>query len=129
MDIESHIMPACTRQAGHNSDTPFYETSMLYKFKSKADGDLILLEANGRKVLEIIGKTPGIQGIILVSEMASAVTALQAAVVLDDAARQAATAEAKAREMETVSLHQRAKPFIDMLHRCEKENADVTWGT
>jgi hypothetical protein len=102
---------------------------MLYKFKSKADGDLILLEANGRKVLDIIGKSPGPQGIILVAEMAAAVTALQAAVVLDDAARKAATAEAKVHEMDSVSLHQRAKPFIDMLRRCEKENADVTWGT
>jgi hypothetical protein len=101
---------------------------MLYKFKSKADGDLILLEANGRKVLEIIGKSPGAQGIILVAEMAAAVTALQAAVVLDDAARQAATAEARAHEMDSVSLHQRARPFINLLRRCEKENAEVTWG-
>ena len=29
---------------------------MLYKFKSKAAGDLIMLEPNGRRVLEIIGK-------------------------------------------------------------------------
>jgi hypothetical protein len=101
---------------------------MLYKFKSKADGDLILLEANGRKVLEIMGKTPGAQGIILVAEMARAITALQAAVVLDDAARQAATAEDKAHQMDTVSLHQRTQPFINLLRRCEKENADITWG-
>ena len=101
---------------------------MLYKFKSKADGDLILLEANGRKVLEIIGKLPGAQGILLVHEMAAAVTALQAAVVLDDAARHAATAEAKAHQMDTVSLHQRTQPFINLLRRCEKENADITWG-
>ena len=32
---------------------------MLYKFKSKAAGDLIMLEPNGRRVLEIIGKDPG----------------------------------------------------------------------
>ena len=29
---------------------------MLYKFKSKAAGDLIMLEPNGRRVLQIIGK-------------------------------------------------------------------------
>ena len=68
---------------------------MLYKFKSKADGDLIMLEANGRKVLEIIGKAPGVQGIILVADMAAAVTALQAAIVLDDAARKAAMCPGK----------------------------------
>ena len=32
---------------------------MLYKFKSKSTADLIMLEPNGRRVLEIIGKTPG----------------------------------------------------------------------
>ncbi len=121
-------MPASAGQRGHNGDSLFYETNMLYKFKSKADGDLILLEANGRKVLEIIGKAAGAQGIILVADMDAAITALQAAVALDDAARQAATAEAKAHEMDTVSLHQRAKPFIDLLRRCKKENADITWG-
>jgi cyclopropane-fatty-acyl-phospholipid synthase len=32
---------------------------MLYKFKSRAAADLILLEPQGRQILEIIGKTPG----------------------------------------------------------------------
>ncbi len=32
---------------------------MLYKFKSKAAGDVIMLEPNGRRVLEIIGKDAG----------------------------------------------------------------------
>ena len=42
---------------------------MLYKFKSKAAGDLIMLEPNGRRVLEIIGKDAGPKGIILPEEM------------------------------------------------------------
>jgi hypothetical protein len=29
---------------------------MLYKFKSRSTGDLIMLEVNGRQVLEILGK-------------------------------------------------------------------------
>ena len=37
---------------------------MLYKFKSKATGDLIMLEPNGRQVLRLIGKEPTAQGII-----------------------------------------------------------------
>ena len=31
---------------------------MPYKFKSRATADLIMLDANGRKLLEIIGKSP-----------------------------------------------------------------------
>ncbi|HYF41680.1 MAG TPA: DUF1840 family protein, partial [Ramlibacter sp.] len=42
---------------------------MLYKFKSKAAGDLIMLEPNGRRVLEIIGKDAGPKGIIQPDEM------------------------------------------------------------
>src|SRR5438128_398173 len=43
---------------------------MLYKFKSKAAGDLIMLEPNGRRVLEIIGKDPAPKGIIESAQMA-----------------------------------------------------------
>jgi len=52
---------------------------MLYKFKSKATGDLILLEPQGKQILRIIGKDPGAQGIILPNEMLAAIDALQAA--------------------------------------------------
>jgi hypothetical protein len=100
---------------------------MLYKFKSKADGDLIMHEANGRQLLEIIGKTPGPQGIIQVGEFAAAEAALQAAIAKDNQERREATAEAKAHLADTVSLQQRVLPFITMMHRCAKENADVTW--
>ena len=57
---------------------------MLYKFKSKASGDLIMLEANGRRVLEIIGKDAGPTGIILPEQMPAAIAALEAAIVLEE---------------------------------------------
>ena len=53
---------------------------MLYKFKSKVTGDLIMLEPNGRRVLQIIGKDPGPQGIILPAQMAGAAQALEGGV-------------------------------------------------
>ena len=37
---------------------------MLYKFKSRSTGDLIMLEVNGRQVMEILGKDPDAPGII-----------------------------------------------------------------
>jgi hypothetical protein len=44
---------------------------MLYKFKSKVTGDVIMLEANGRRVLQIIGKDAAnsAQGIVLPEQM------------------------------------------------------------
>jgi Domain of unknown function (DUF1840) len=106
---------------------------VLYKFKSKATGDLIMLEPNGRRVLGIIGKASGPTGIILVAEMPAAVSALEAAVVREEQERKAAADEARAKgeappEYEGVSLRQRAAPFIDMLHRCVKADVEIVWG-
>ena len=110
---------------------------MLYKFKSKATGDLIMLEPNGRRVLEIIGKAVASnqapQGIVLPEEMPAAQAALAAAIVHEEAARAKAVADALARHeaaplFEAVSLRQRAQPFLDMLRRCEKEKHPIVWG-
>lgn len=106
---------------------------MLYKFKSKAAGDLIMLEPNGRRVLEIIGKDPGPKGIILPEEMPGAMAALDAAIAREEAQHQAAIDEAKAKgevppRFDAISLRQRALPFIDMLKRCEKADTEVVWG-
>lgn len=106
---------------------------MLYKFKSKAAGDLIMLEPHGRRVLKIIGKDPGPTGIILPPEMAAAANALEAAVVEEEAQQKAAVEEARAKgepppKFEAIGLRQRAYPFIDMLHRCEKAQREIVWG-
>lgn len=106
---------------------------MLYKFKSKAAGDLIMLEPNGRRVLEIIGKDPGPKGIIEPGQMPAAVAALESAIAREEADHQAAVEEARANgkaapKAPDVSLRQRAVPFIDMLKRAEKAGADVVWG-
>jgi cyclopropane-fatty-acyl-phospholipid synthase len=53
---------------------------MLYKFKSKATADLIMLEANGKQILRIIGKEPAPKGIVEVAEMPEAIEALRRAV-------------------------------------------------
>lgn len=106
---------------------------MLYKFKSKAAGDLIMLEPNGRRVLDIIGKDPGPKGIIQAAEIPAAIAALDAAIAAEEAEQKAAIEDAKAQgqvppRFDAVSLRQRAVPFIDMLKRCAKAQADVVWG-
>jgi hypothetical protein len=106
---------------------------MLYKFKSKATGDVIMLEANGRRVLEIIGKGAAGPGILLPATMPAAVAALEQAIVQEEAARQAAlqTALAAGKEVpqsETISLRQRALPFIELLRRSHQADEPVVWG-
>lgn len=106
---------------------------MLYKFKSKAAGDLIMLEPNGRRVLQIIGKDPGPKGIILPEEMPAALQALEAAIAREEAEEKAAADEARAQgqaepKSEAVSLRQRAVPFQDMLRRCSQAGKEIVWG-
>lgn len=106
---------------------------MLYKFKSKAAGDLIMLEPNGRRVLEVIGKDAGPKGIIEAAQIPAAISALEDAVVREEAEHKQAIDEAKAKgevppAFDGVSLRQRAKPFIDMLRRCQQAGADIVWG-
>ena len=123
---------------------------MLYKFKSRSTADLILLELQGRRLLQIIGKEPGPTGIITVAQIPSAVEALETAVVAEErqvAAQQEAAAAARqekkdeedadddnnnngddAQRSEFVSLRQRAAPFIDMLRRSAEGGHDVVWG-
>jgi hypothetical protein len=106
---------------------------MLYKFKSKAAGDLIMLEPNGRRVLQIIGKDPAPQGIIEPAQMPGAITALETAIASEESEQKTALDEAKARgetppAFEGVSLRQRAVPFIDMLRRCEQAGKEIVWG-
>ncbi|NML42950.1 DUF1840 domain-containing protein [Ramlibacter sp. G-1-2-2] len=106
---------------------------MLYKFKSKAAGDLIMLEPNGRRVLEIVGKDPGPQGIIQVTEMPGAIQKLEDTITREEAEQKAAVEEARSKgqvppSLSAISLRQRALPFIDMLKRCQQEGKDIVWG-
>lgn len=105
---------------------------MLYKFKSRAAADLIMLEPQGRQIVTLIGKTPGANGIVTAAQIPAAIAALEAAVAADEAqpAVEDETEEETANNerKDTVRLRQRAAPFIDMLRRSAAENVDVVWG-
>lgn len=97
---------------------------MLYKFKSKDYGDVIMLELNGRRVLEIIGKDAGPKGIILPEQMPAAIAALQAAIVAEEAAEK----ESGVVQGDGPGLRQRALPFIELLQRNHQAGHEVVWG-
>ncbi|TSE33259.1 DUF1840 domain-containing protein [Tepidimonas charontis] len=108
---------------------------MLYRFKSKATGDVVMLEHTGKRVLEILGKDPAGPGIILPEQMAAAIDALRAAVEQEEAKarRQREEAQAKGEELpeppeERVPLRARVAPFIEMLQHCQRERCEVVWG-
>lgn len=110
---------------------------MLYKFKSKATGDVIMLQPNGQRVLEIIGKhsasEPSVKGILLPEQMPDALSALHGAIEKEEMQRKEAIQQAKADSLptphfEAISLRQRALPFMDMVRECMKAEEAILWG-
>ena len=113
---------------------------MLFKFKSKACADLIMLEADGRRVLKAMVGSDPVKGIVVVADLAQALSRLDAAVAQDEALCKARADKAKApssdldedSEQESVlpavRLAQRAAPMQQMLRRCLAQEADLVWG-
>lgn len=106
---------------------------MLYKFKSKASGDVIMLQAGAERILQIIGKPAQPQGIILPDQMPAALAALEAAIAQGVSGAGAAAQDSADDDKDTaptdrVTLRQRARPFIDMLRRCHAADREIVWG-
>jgi hypothetical protein len=110
---------------------------MLFKFKSAAASDLIMLEADARKLLKIMLGDDPVQGIMLANSLAVRIQSLETAVQQDEALRkrlaeQAASGASDADEeevaLDAVRLSQRAAPMLKLLQRSQAENADVVWG-
>ena len=106
---------------------------MLYTFKARAAANLIMLQSNAERVLDLIGKQPGPKGIITAAQMPAAIAALERALEREDAAAKAALDEARAAGLaaprrESISLRQRTMPMLDMLKRCHKADTDIVWG-
>ena len=106
---------------------------MIYKFKSKAAGDVIMTAPAGDDVLRVIGKSPAAQGIIERAAMGAAIAAIEQAVAADEAARAQAETDAaadgrKLAPRDGVTLRQRAWPLVEMMKRSTAERADIVWG-
>lgn len=103
---------------------------MIYKFKSKAAGDVIMMGPGGDAVLRIIGKEPGAKGIIESSSMPAAIRAIEQAVAADEAARKQPDAddEAKPGKGDGVTLRQRAWPLLEMMKRAHAADESIVWG-
>ena len=112
---------------------------MIYEFKSRATGSVVMTGPVAERLLGIVGKAAGPTGIFTVEQMGPAIAALKAAVEQDEAlARERAAAsgtdtdddESSDREnrQPAISLRQRAWPLIDMLQTAQRADQVVTWG-
>jgi hypothetical protein len=110
--MRSERAPLCVRPA-----------TMLYKFKSPATGDLIMLGPQGDQMLRALGREPAAQGIIQIDDMPAAIAALQAAIAQ---AEQPADDDQEATPQ--VGLRQRLWPMVEMLRKAHAARAAVVWG-
>lgn len=110
---------------------------MIYRFRSPAAGDLVMLGPSGDELLRILGREPAPRGIIEPAAMPAAIAALQAAVARSEAEAtgEAASGAAIDRDEDSdrsgprhVSLRQRVWPMVEMLRRAHAEDAPVVWG-
>jgi hypothetical protein len=102
---------------------------VIYKFKSKAAGDVIMLGPNGDHVLRLIGKEPAAKGIIEPAAMLAAMSAIEQAIAAEDAARQGATEQQRVdAPHDRVSLRQRAWPLVELMKRAHAANQEIVWG-
>ena len=109
---------------------------MLYKFKSQAAAEVIMLQSSAEELLKIIGKAPGATGIITVEQIPAAIAALRQAVAESEAAEKS-RAEASAapdgegddeEADEPVLPHQLVAPFVRLLEASAAEGKAVVWG-
>jgi len=93
---------------------------VIYKFKSKVTGDLIMLESDAKRLLRIMGKTDQAKGILLAAQISDAMAAIEKAIALEETEG--------IQDPKQVSLRQRSMPMLKMLKQCHAQSEDVVWG-
>jgi hypothetical protein len=107
---------------------------VIYKFKSRATGDLIMLGPQGDQFLQLLGREGTERGIIEVAAMPAALATLEAAIAAADLPREdekAPTEEGQAEESQAepaVGLRQRLWPMVEMLRQAHAAGQPVVWG-
>ncbi len=110
-------------------------------FKSKATGDLIMVNAHAEQVLECINKTAKQAGILQPHEMAQALAVLRSLpdlsptdtaddLDIDDKPdiKGADTHPVNVPMSDNISLHKRAWPLVRMIEAAQAANQDIVWG-
>ncbi len=79
-----------------------------------------MLEPDAKRLLKILDREDQVKGILTAEQLPSAITALEAAVALEEAEG--------LQDPKLVSLKQRSMPMLKMLHTCQDQSADIVWG-
>lgn len=101
---------------------------MLYRFKSQATADLIMLEDDGRTVLSLLGRQASPEGVVTPEQLPDAIAALQAA---SHAPAEGNVEPEWEQGMESaeprVGLAQRLRPVLRLLCLAQEAQKPVVW--
>jgi hypothetical protein len=105
---------------------------VIYKFKSKAAGDVIMMGPTGDELLRSMGREPGAKGILEPAAMPAAIASIEQAIAAAEAQRAEAEAKAAAAGEKLprpgIGLRQRAWPLVEMIKRSHAANEPIVWG-
>ena len=103
---------------------------MIYKFKSKASGDLIMLGPNGDQLLRLLGREPAASGIFEAADLPVLRRQIEAAVADAEAAagQGSGGSDEDERKREAVGLRQRLWPMVQMMERAAAAGEPIVWG-
>jgi Domain of unknown function (DUF1840) len=106
---------------------------MLYTFRSKAAGEVIMTGPIGDELLRIIGKEPASRGVIVPAMMPAAMLAIAEAIAREESQPPQTEPDSPEQDPELlrderVTLRQHAWPFVEMLKRAHAANAEIVWG-
>lgn len=108
----------------------------IVTFKSAATADVIYFGDVARRMMELMGKEAGDQGIVTVEQLPDAIARLKAAIAADKECHRQHVLDEEARteqdgaggQRPRVSLTQRALPLLEMLEVSLREARPVVWG-
>lgn len=106
---------------------------MPITFKSKAGGDVIMLNENAREMLTLLGKNAeDSRGIFITDQLPPAIAALKQAITADkalhDPPQVGKPINTHANASDGVRLYQRGLPLLELMECALQEDAYVTWG-
>lgn len=105
---------------------------MLLTFKSKGTADINMVEAQAKRILDLLHKDVKM-GVITAAEAPHAISVLEEVI---GATRNHEASDAIQRDVQAhhnendthISFANRAYPLLDMLREAKKSNCDVLWG-
>jgi cyclopropane-fatty-acyl-phospholipid synthase len=101
---------------------------MLYRFKSQAAAEVVMLKDTGEEMLSLIGKAPQPTGVITVDQLPNAMLSLTLALRASDMQANDLPAPLDDEHPDPARLHQRVMPFMRLLQASAAGQRDVVWG-